>query len=177
MKRAERLARHYIRAADLRAVFIAATKGRVRIAMTRDPAARAKDLKRARVRLVCVYWVGSSEAAKALIRVICGVIPGVDRGAVGNPATAKDALKRAANIARVTLTEDEVVQARAAAVVKDIDQRVAAMQAAGQLRGLNREYRAARADAAKRGAAIMSYGDYLERYKIKMLYGIAQAAR
>lgn len=59
----------------------------------------------------------------------------------------------------------------------DIEDRVKAMQTAGQLRTLNREYQAARIDAAKSGVGVMSYGDYLERYKIKMLYEIAAAAR
>jgi hypothetical protein len=96
---------------------------------------------------------------------------------VANAGTVKAELPRLARDARVTLTEDRVVQARAAAVVKDIDRRVAGMQAAGQLRGLNREYRAAQEDAVKRGVPIQSYGDHLERYKIRMLYELAEAMR
>lgn len=177
MKRAERLARHYIRAADLRAVYLAATKDRVRIAMTREPVARARELKRSKARLVCLYWLGSSAAATRLIHAACEAFPGIDKGAAGNPATVKAALVDLARAARVTLTDDATVQARAAAVARDIEDRVKAMQTAGQLRGLNAKYRSAREDAAKRGVSIMSYGDYLERYKIKMLYEIAAAAR
>lgn len=176
MKRSERLARHYLRAADLRAIFLAGSGRRLRLGITRDPAAKVRDLKRARATLHCVYWLGSSEAARKVIAAACAAMPGLDRGIIGSAPTVKAAVVNAAKAAAVTLTDDATVQARAAAVAADIEDRVKAMQSSGQLRGLNAEYRAAREEAAKRGVAILSYGDYLERYKIRLLYQIAGLA-
>jgi hypothetical protein len=177
MKRSARLARHYIRAADLRAVYVASVGRHVKIGMTRDPDGRARDLKRTRAKLYCVFWFASSADAAAVIRTTCGEIPGVDRGAIANPGEVKAALMRIAKELRLSLTENSVVQQRAAAVVADIDARVAAMQASGHLRGMNAEYRAGRAEAARRGISFPSYGDHLERYKLKMLYELARLTR
>lgn len=177
MKRSARLALHYIRAADLRAVYLAGDGRRLRLGITRDPKVKARDLKRSRAKLHCVFWLRSSAAAAELMREACAAMPGLDKGVIGNPGSVKAALQTAARAAAVTLTDDETVQARAAAVVADIEARVQAMQSAGQLRGLNAEYRARREDAVRRGVSIMSYGDYLERYKIQLLYDIAASAQ
>jgi hypothetical protein len=51
------------------------------------------------------------------------------------------------------------------------------MQATGQLRGLNAEYRQNRTTATATGQPYMSYGGHLERYKLRMLYEMARVAR
>jgi hypothetical protein len=176
VKRSERLAHHYIRAADLRAVYVAAVGKQCRVAITREPSAQARVVKRTRGRMVGVQWVGSSAAAVRLVDAAADLIPGIDRGAFVSPAAAIAALRKAAAEARVTLTDDKIVQARAAAVVCEIEDRVANMQKAGQLRGLNAAYREGRADAARQNATFMSYGEYLVRYKIRLLYDLARAS-
>lgn len=178
MKRSESLARHYIRAADLRAVYLASAGRVVRLGMTREPDARKRDLKRARAAIEAVYWFGSSADAAALIQAAAEAFPGIDRaGIVAGGGRVKAALTKIAADARLKLTDDATVKKRAAAVVADIDARVKAMQSSGHLRGLNADYRAARAEASRRGVPFHSYGDHLERYKIRMLYELARLAK
>lgn len=171
MKRAERLARHYIRAADLRAIYVATVGGAVKVGMTCEPAARARDLRRQRGKVDAVLWCVSAKAAQRLIAAVAaGGTYGRARGVIAE-------LKALATEFGVRLVDDATIQARAAAVVADIDRRVSAMQSSGHLRGLNAEYREARAEASRRGVPFHSYGDHLERYKIRMLYELARLTR
>jgi len=171
MKRSDRLALHYVHSLDLRAVYVAAGVGTVTVGLTRDPAGKAKRLKRGRAKMLAVAWLPTSADAAAMARAIR-----FDRRSP-TPAIARAALTVAAQALDMVLTEDAEVQARVAAVVGDIDRRVAAMQASGHLRGLNADYRAARAEASRRGVPIMSYGEYLARYKIRMAREIGRALR
>jgi hypothetical protein len=145
MKRANRLARHYIRAADLRAVYLASAGRTVRIGMTRDPDAKVRDIKRRRGNVHCVHWLASSASATVLIRAACDAFPGLERGIIVRPSMVKAALPKLAKDWNLSLTADDFVKARAEAVKRDV--------------------------------AIMSYGDYLERYKIRLLYEVAATAR
>lgn len=171
MKRPERLARHYIRAAGLRAVYVATCCGKIRLGMTREPEARARDLKRGRAKQEAVFWCASASSAQ---RLIAAVMPSIEAGEHRRAGAVVAALRSAAREDMIALSDDATVQKRAAAVVADIDQRIKSMQASGHLRGLNADYREARADAARRGAPFMSYGEYLARYKIKLLYELAR---
>jgi hypothetical protein len=177
MKRRDRLAAHFIRASDLRAVYLASAGRTVRLGITRDPVAKARELKRQRAKLHQVYWLASSAAAALLLRAAAEAFPGIDRGAKVRAASVEDALPALAQDYDLAITPEAVVQERAAAAVADIDRRVKAMQASGHLRGLTGQYRQARMEASRTGAPFMSYGDYLERYKIKMLYQIADALK
>jgi hypothetical protein len=177
MKRHLRLASHYIRAHDLRVVYVASYLGMAHVGITRDPTAKAADLKRRRAKLHCAFWLVSSAAARELIAAADDAFPGIELGTEASPATVEAALPKLAGAAGLALTADDVVHHRAAAVAKDIDLRVKAMQDSGHLRGLNAEYRALRTDASKRGVPFTSYGDYLERYKIRLIYQVAEAVR
>lgn len=171
MTRSERLARHYIHALDLRAVYISAGAVGVKVGLTRDPEGKAKALKRGRAKILAVAWLPTSSDAAA----VAGVIR--FDGRAPTAAIARAALTMAAHTLDMVLTDDADVQGRVSAVVADIERRVAAMQASGHLRGLNAEYRAARAEASRRGVPIMSYGEYLARYKIRMAREIGRALR
>lgn len=174
MKRSARLARHYIRAADLRAVYVATDGTLTRIGITREPKEIERTLKRRRWRLVEACWTGSSANAARLVKMIAQRHPGIDRAGVPSRACAFR-LPAAADVATVPVASVAAIEKRAAAVVADIEQRVRALQDSGHLRGLNGEYREARAAASRAGRPFMSYGDYLERYKLRMLYQIARA--
>jgi len=143
----------------------------VTLDLTRDPADKAKRLKRARAEMLAVAWLPTSADAAAVARAIR-----FDTRAP-TAAIARAEITVAAHGLDMVLTDDIEVQARVAAVVADIERRVAAMQASGHLRGINADYRAARAEAARRGVPIMSYGEYLARYKIRMAREIGRVLR
>lgn len=82
MKRSERLARHYIRAADLRAVYVATDGTLTRIGITREPKEIERTLKRRRWRLVEIVWTGSSAHADRMVKLIAERHPGIDRAGV-----------------------------------------------------------------------------------------------
>ena len=173
MTRFERLARHYIHALDLRAVYVASSAAAgVMVGLTRDPAGKAKALRRDRAKMLAVGWFPTTFEA---VSVAGGLRPIAHK--LRTSADARLSMAATALALGTTLAEDSDVQARVAAVVEDINRRVEAMQASGHLRGLNADYRAARAEASRRGVPIMSYGEYLARYKIRMAYEIGRAIR
>lgn len=175
-RKTDRLAKHYIRAADLRAIYLAAG-GSVRLGITRDPDRCARDLRHAGVAVAGLWWCSSAAAATAVMAAVEAAYPGILRGVPGDADKIAASVCELAHICKVTLTPDRVVRARAAAVAADVDRRVKAMQASGELRALNRAYRAARSAAEASGARFMPYGAYLGRHKIRMLYELASAVQ
>ena len=163
-----------MRAVGLCAIYIATAGRHVHIGMTRDPSEIAGELEFARAKLQGVYWLGSGDNATTMIRAACAAMPGLDSGIPAEASAVAAALHDVAHKARLTLTDDATVQRRAAAVVEDVQRRVAARQASGGLRQLNLAFRTGRADAAERGEPFSSYEGYLTDYKIKMLHEIAR---
>jgi len=176
MTRSQRLALHYIRAIDLCAVYVASAGNKVQIGITRAPATKARALKRGRAKMVSVVWLPRAAFAAALADAALTILAGKPASFV-TPNAAVAAVVSAAHSLGMALTSDATVAGRVSQVITDIDRRVDAMQASGHLRGLNADYRAARAEASRRGVPIMTYGEYLARYKIKMAYEIGRALR
>jgi hypothetical protein len=78
--------------------------------------------------------------------------------------------------AAARLSEDEI-HAGALLVAARVDAEVARMQRAGELKALNKSYRDYRLTASARGEKILRYGDWMERYKARLIRDIAANLR
>jgi hypothetical protein len=150
--RQERLADHFIRAAGIAAVHVDATGaiGADDGAGMFGPADRT------------VYCCAAGNQAKVAALAAARTAPG------SGYAAALAAVHAAAAEAGVGLTPFSKVVQRAFAAVEVVETQIAEMQRAGDLKDLNRDFKAARAADTK-----LRYHDYLHVRKAAMLEALA----
>ena len=150
--RAERLADHFIRSAEIAAVYVdaAGAIGATDAATMFSPSDR--------IVLCCARGNHAKVATLVAARMPAG----------SGRAAAVAALRAAAAEAGIGLTPLSTVVQRAFAAVQMVDDRIADLQQSGGLREMNAEFKAARADGK-----VARYKDFLHAKKLAMLEAIA----
>jgi hypothetical protein len=72
---------------------------------------------------------------------------------------------------------DEVISGQAKAIIAGIEEQMERLQAAGELKAVNRSYRTYRMEASARGGKILSYADWINKYKENLVREIAATLR
>ena len=90
---------------------------------------------------------------------------------------ASRAVEIAARQCDVALYSDERISAAALAAIARVDNELAKLQQAGELKSINRSYRAYREEAAARGERVLPYVRWLDKYKEKLVRELAAALR
>jgi hypothetical protein len=102
------------------------------------------------------------------------------RSAIGSSPSPSDiiaAIEHAAKRLHVTLYSDEEISADAARGIARVDEEIETLQRAGQLKSVNRSYRAYRIEASARGEKVAPYADWFKKYRANLVRQLAAALR
>ena len=166
----DRLADHYIRAYRLCAVYVADAGDVAMVGATHSIAGRQRQIRHELgASIVKHWWCASDEDARA-VTVAC-------RSLVGSAEQIAGLVPAIARSFGVGLTPHDVVVERAREAVAEVQKRIAAMKATGELRPVNAAYRKRREDRAALGMKTEPYAAYFRRYTTGMLYTMAGEVR
>ena len=87
------------------------------------------------------------------------------------------AVTNAARRLHVVLYSDEDICLKAAAVVARVEEEIDKLQRAGQLKSINRSYRAYRIETSAGGSKVLPYGEWFNKYKANLVRQLAAALR
>jgi hypothetical protein len=90
---------------------------------------------------------------------------------------ARDAMLATARRLNVLLRSDDEIADEAGVVAASIDAEVERMQQSGELKSVNQAYRKYRIEATGRGERIMSYAEWMRKYKEDLVREAASALR
>ena len=101
--------------------------------------------------------------------------------ASGNPsdvlARADEAIATAAKRLNIALLSDDEVHAEAMAVIARVDAEIERLQRSGELKSLNKSYRAYRLEASASGEKTLRYDQWMGKYRENLLRQLAAALR
>jgi len=97
----------------------------------------------------------------------------------GQPAlaAANESIASAARQRNVALFAEEEVSAQAMAIIARVEEELERLRQSGDLKSVNRSYRAYRLEAAARGERVLRYADWMSKYKQKLVRELAAALR
>ena len=172
MNASEALVAAYRDGLGLAAVTLIAGNGGVRLVSFvegEEPALAAGEIVQAR------WWCRSAQHAEWLVEAAAP--RGAREIAPDDAGRMRDAIVNAAKLLGIALRADEEIAAEAVAVIARLEQEIAAQQLSGALKSVNRGYRDYRLQASARGEKVLRYGEWMDRYKAKLLRDIAQNLR
>jgi hypothetical protein len=177
----ERLVRAYIGALDLVGVHVIAGGDELMmIRIGRDPAALAKRVQASTghaVEVCATRWVRREEHACWIVEACTERLPKlVGKWLAITVPVATKAIEIVAAELGATLATDEMIRERAALVVRDVEEQVERMKAAGDLRPVTRAYRAHRLARAAEGKRAEPWHSYFASWKAGMVRAAAAAA-
>lgn len=176
MGREDRFANAYVAALGLAAVYLTSANGRIRLAASGDPeGAFARLQKRdASARMEVIGWCrpDRAELLKEAVRFEFG---GRFENVGGLHSAAAEVRSIADQLGVVLQTDDEI-RAGAKAAAAHIDRVFNEKLGAGELRDLNRRYRAERLARTAQGARMPSYAQWLYAQKLALVRATAEAA-
>jgi len=102
---------------------------------------------------------------------------GAARGGAATAAAAGESIEAAARRLNVTLRSDGDICAEAAAVIARVGEEIERLARSGELKSVNKSYRAYRIEASARGERVLRYADWMSKYKEKLVRELAAALR
>jgi hypothetical protein len=110
-------------------------------------------------------------------RVIAAAAAQLRRSESYDAALAAEAVGRAAKRLHVALQTEQDLIEQALAVIERIDVEVDRMQRSGELKSVNKSYRAYRIEATARGERIARYADWMSDYRANLVRKLAATLR
>jgi hypothetical protein len=106
-----------------------------------------------------------------------GARPPVSDDASNALALAAEAIAAAAKRLNVTLFSDEEIAAEAMAVAARVDEEIERLHRAGDLKSVNKSYRAYRIETSARGEKTLRYTEWMDKYRANLVRQLAAALR
>jgi hypothetical protein len=97
--------------------------------------------------------------------------------ASGARLLADEAIASAAKRLNITLLSDAEVAAEAMAAIARVDEEIERLQRSGELRSVNKSYRAYRIEASARGEKTLRYDEWMGKYRENLVRQLAAALR
>ena len=92
-------------------------------------------------------------------------------------ALAAEAIAGAAKRLNVTLFSDDEITAEAMAVVARVDEEIERLHRSGDLKSVNKSYRAYRIETSARGEKTLRYAEWMDKYRANLVRQLAAALR
>jgi hypothetical protein len=92
-------------------------------------------------------------------------------------ALAAEAIAGAAKRLDVTLFSDDEIAAEAMAVVARVDEEIERLHRSGDLKAVNKSYRAYRIETSARGERTARYAEWMDKYRVNLVRQLAAALR
>ncbi len=99
------------------------------------------------------------------------------QGAAAALALACESIASAAEQLNIALQTETETFAEAMTVIARVDEEIERLQRAGELKSINKSYRIYRLEASARGERIARYGDWMGKYRQKLVRELAAALR
>jgi len=159
----------------LTAVAVVRNSVGVRIAVDKngdDDLLAAADLVQAR------WWCRrAADAERVAAAATARLRPHESCDAPDSILSAGEAIAAAAKRLNVALHADDDVLLEATEIIARVDQELATLQRAGELKSINRAYRTYRTEASARGERVAPYAEWLNKYKANLVCQLAATLR
>lgn len=118
-----------------------------------------------------------SQSGAAPVAAPQGACPAASDNASNALALAAEAIAEAAKRLNVTLFSDEEIAAEAMAVVARVDEEIERLHRSGDLKSVNKSYRAYRIETSARGEKALRYAEWMDKYRANLVRQLAAALR
>jgi hypothetical protein len=98
-------------------------------------------------------------------------------GVPPSPGVISAVVERTAKRLQVKLYADEEIAADAQSIIMRVEEEIGNLQRTGQLKSINKSYRAYRLEVSARGEKASPYADWLNKYRANLVRQLAAALR